>query len=421
MKLKTSVYHLLILAICSSVFSGCQLYQSAKFSYANATSTHKWLSNKHTTEIPFTMISELIIVPVSINGSEPLNFVFDSGAAATVILESDNTRMITLNSESQLAISGAGESFQSIANVVPKMNVTLGDIQLIDQTIIHLPISSVPFFKDSNAVFFDGVIGYNFLKRFAIKIDHDSKIITLSEENDFTNMEIENDVNWQQLPISVEGGVSYISVNAQLTDPIATPLKLMIDTGFSGTFQITQNKHKKSVEPYYPTRIQGLNGYSSIHVANSKSLSLGRYSKKDVPVLYNMSTNKDVENSELLGNQYLKHFNVIFDYRSEQLFIKPNQYFEQPILMDRSGLRLMPHKLGAMVNDVALQTGSDKIGLKKGDIITRYNGKKVTTANLAGLTFALTSSAQKVSLCWVSNSNNLCDELPLASRLQAVQ
>ena len=146
MKLKTQFFTCLSAVLCISIFSGCQLFQAAKFSYSNATSTHKWASNNTTTQIPFTLVSELIIVPVSINGSEPLNFVFDTGAAATVIVESNNTQSLTLTSDSKLNISGAGESFQSIANLVPNIDVSLGEIELTDQTIIHLPLDSIPFF-----------------------------------------------------------------------------------------------------------------------------------------------------------------------------------------------------------------------------------------------------------------------------------
>jgi len=420
MKLKSRLLNLLILLFFTSILSGCQLYDAAKFSYINSTTKHKWLNNSNTTQVPFTLVSELIIVPVSINGSKTLNFVFDTGAAATVILESNSTRTLPLKSDSQLDIAGAGESFQSIANLVPKINVTLGDVELIDQTIIHLPISSVPFFKDSDSVFFDGIIGYDFLKRFTIKIDYDEMVITLSEQTDFAKTETEHDISWNQLPISIEGDMSYVSVNAQLSTNQATPLRLLIDTGFSGTFEVVQARHEKSLAPYYPTRTQGLNGYSNIHVSNTKSLSLGRYSKSNVPILYNMSTNEEVENSELLGNQFLKHFNIIFDYRNEQLFIKPNQNFEHPINLDKSGLRLMPHKLGAMVSDVATKTGAANIGLTAGDIITSYNGNQITSERFSTFTSALTSNLPKIELCWISNDTENCDHLVLASRLQLV-
>ena len=421
MKLKPRFLKLLALTLFTSVLSGCQLYQAAKFSYTNSTSTHKWLSNNNTTQVPFILVSELIIVPVSINGSKPLDFVFDTGAAATVILESNNTHLLTLKSDSKLDIAGGGEDFQSIANVVPNIDVALGEIELIDQTIIHLPISSVPFFKDSDSVFFDGIIGYDFLKRFAIKIDYDKAVITLSEQTDFAKTETEHDISWQRLPISIEGDMSYVSVNAQLSTKQTTPLKLLIDTGFSGTFEIAQAKHDKLSVPYYPSRTQGLNGYSTIHVSKSKSLSLGNYSKSNVPVLYNMSTNTEVDNSELLGNQFLKHFNLIFDYRNEQLFIKPNDNFDRPINLDKSGLRLMPHKLGAIVNDVAAKTSAANIGLKTGDIITSYNGNQITPEGFSALTSILASNLQKIKLCWLYNGTEICDDLALASRLRAVQ
>ena len=421
MKLKSNFFNLLVLMLFTSAFSGCQLYQGIKFTYANATSKHKWLNNSTTTQIPFRLVSELIIVPVSINGSEQLDFVFDTGAAATVILESNNTKSLVLKSDSKLDIAGAGDGFISIANIVPNIDVKLGDVKLLDQSIVHLPISSVPFFKDSDSVFFDGVIGYDFLKRFTIKIDYDNGLITLSEQADFAKIETEHDISWQRLPISIEGNMSYISINTQLSTEQVTPLKLLVDTGYSGTFEIAQVRHEKSLTPYYPIIAQGLSGYSTIHVSNTKSLSLGSYSKNNVPISYNMSTNEEAEHNELLGNKFLKHFNIIFDYRNKQLFIKPNQSFDHPINLDKSGLRLMPHKLGAIVHDVAPKTGSANIGLKTGDIITSYSGNQITLENFSALTSVLASNFEEVKLCWLSNSTEICDYLVLASRLQSVQ
>ncbi|MFT4720744.1 MAG: hypothetical protein ACI9SB_001916, partial [Candidatus Azotimanducaceae bacterium] len=84
------------LALAVAVMSGCQVATMVQFSYANANADHRWENDARSTTLPFELIDGHIIVPVSLNGSEPLLFVLDSGAAATVVLESSRTALLPL-------------------------------------------------------------------------------------------------------------------------------------------------------------------------------------------------------------------------------------------------------------------------------------------------------------------------------------
>jgi S1-C subfamily serine protease len=80
----------------------------------------------------------------------------------------------------------------------------------------------------------------------------------------------------------------------------------------------------------------------------------------------------------------------------------------------------MPHKLGAMVNDVATRTGAANIGLMVGDIITSYDGNKITPEKFSAFASALTTNRPKIEICLISKNTENCDLLVLASRLQPV-
>jgi len=84
--------------------SGCQLVDMAQFTFDNAKSTHQWANDQYTTTIPFTLIDNHIVLPVRVNGSDPLSFVLDSGAGATVITDSRSSRALGLEMDGQLTI-----------------------------------------------------------------------------------------------------------------------------------------------------------------------------------------------------------------------------------------------------------------------------------------------------------------------------
>ena len=94
---------------------GCQLMDMVRFSYDNARSSYSWADGKHETTVPFTVIDNHVILPVRVNGGEPMNFVLDSGAAATVIMDSRRTRSLALESSSQITVSGVGAGPDPVA------------------------------------------------------------------------------------------------------------------------------------------------------------------------------------------------------------------------------------------------------------------------------------------------------------------
>ena len=89
------------------LLAGCQVSDMVQFSYANATASHHWVDGATTTSVQFELVDDHIIVPVAVNGSEPMNFVVDSGAAASVIFESRNTRSLSLELGAELALPTA--------------------------------------------------------------------------------------------------------------------------------------------------------------------------------------------------------------------------------------------------------------------------------------------------------------------------
>lgn len=109
-----------VVAITILSLGGCQLADMAQFSYANTAATHRWVDEERSTTLPFEMVDDHIVLPVSVNGSAPLNFVLDSGAAATVIFESRNTQALPLKLGAELPVSGVGVGPNPVARVVEK-------------------------------------------------------------------------------------------------------------------------------------------------------------------------------------------------------------------------------------------------------------------------------------------------------------
>jgi hypothetical protein len=399
---------------------GCQLMDMARFSYDNARSSYSWAAGKHETTVPFTVIDNHVILPVRVNGGEPMNFVLDSGAAATVIMDSRRTRSLALESSSQITVSGVGAGPDPVAHIVRDTTLALGSLQLEGQSVVYLPMESVPFFTDLDDVYFDGVVGAPFFSRFTVAIDYDRKLITFSEPS--AAREVDTlDGEWRVIPLQIEGGVPYLAAQVTNTHGAPVEVKLLADTGARGALSLTPATHQDLPPPaaYFETVNQGLSGDVPSHMTMSESLVLGAYPVGTLPVDYALAGGESEHNSNgILGNEVLSRFNLVFDYHNERLLLSPNQHFSEPLSADRSGLQIRPHQQGGIVRRIAPDSSAAGSSLQVGDIITSFNATPVSTRTVGELKRVLASDAPSVEMCWQSGLRSVCEDLTLLSRFR---
>ncbi|MEH6587114.1 MAG: aspartyl protease family protein [Halioglobus sp.] len=392
----------------------------ARFVYDNAVSSYSWTSPQQQTTVPFTLIDNHIILPVQVNGSETMSFVLDSGAGATVVMDSRKTRSLALQSSSQITVSGVGTGPDPVANIVRDTRLTLGSLQLEGQSVVHLPIDSVPFFIDLDDVYFDGVIGAPFFSRFTVAIDYDLMQVTFSEPATAQDDEtLASD--WHSIPLEIQGGVPYLAAELTNTDGELVAVRLLADTGARGAVLLSHGTHQGLPLPtaYFETMSQGLSGDIAGRMTMSDSLVLGNYPLEVLPVDYALAGGEDESNSNgLVGNEVLRRFNLIFDYHNERLLLSPNQLFTEPMFADRSGLQIRPHQLGGIIRQIAPGSGASDSGLQVGDIITTFNTTPVSMHTIGELKRALASDAASIELCWHSDLRSECADLTLASRFR---
>lgn len=401
------------------LLGGCQLADVAQYSYANATASHHWVDEVKSTTLHFEMVDDHIIVPVSVNASEPLNFVLDSGAAATVILESRHTGALPLELGPELPVSGVGTGPHPVARMVEDTDIALGSVRLEGLSVIYLPLTSVPFFDNLDEVYFDGVIGAQFFERFVVEIDYDQQLISFSEPGSVPASVNQRSSSWQEIPLQIQSGLPYLTTQVSTGPKQSVTVKLLVDTGYRGPVSLTPDTHESLEEPlnYFSMMSQGLSGDVETRVGMSESLTVGGFVLNDVPVSYSIAGGESDKGSNgLLGNEVLSRFNLVFDYPNERMFVSPNQHFAKPISADRSGLLLRPHRLGAVVKSVARGSAGDLNALQVGDIITGIDETPMTRSTIAELKRLLASDQEAVSVCWLSGKQPTCGNLALESR-----
>ena len=399
--------------------SGCQLVEMARFSYANAKSTHEWANDQLTTTVPFTLVDDHIILPVRVNGSEPLNFVLDSGAGAMAIIDSRASRALKLELGAEVPVSGVGTGPDPVAHIVTDTGFSAGALSLQGLSVIYLPLDAIPFFDDLDDVYFDGVIGAPLFSRFVVDIDYDRQLITFTEPSAAAERLAALGDSWQEAPLQIESGLPYMTARVDPGEGASVEVKLLVDTGFRGALSLTPATHDGLSEPleYFQMVGQGLSGDVVSRVAMSESLDLSGYRVYDLPVRYAMAGGEsDSDSNGILGNAVLQKFNLAFDYANRRLYLNPNRKFDEPVRVDRSGLQIRPHVAGGIVKRIAPGSTARASSLQTGDIITSFDNRPVSYHSIAELKRALGSARDSVHLCWRSGDEHRCEDLTLASR-----
>lgn len=100
------------------------------------------------------------------------------------------------------------------------------------------------------------------------------------------------------------------------------------------------------------------------------------------------------------------------------MWYQPSKQYTSFVEADRSGLRLLPHSKGAIVLDVAKDTGAYAAKISVSSIITEFDGELVTYASFDKLKMTLSHPKREtVPLCWEFKNQQLCNEIQLDSRI----
>ncbi len=111
----------------------------------------------------------LIVVPVTIDGQGPFQFVVDTGASMTVISRALAKKLKIARKDTARGLGAGGAVAFKIGEVgalsvgdarLEKLQVAIGDVGAIGPT--------------------DGILGFNFLREFRITIDYKAKTLALA-------------------------------------------------------------------------------------------------------------------------------------------------------------------------------------------------------------------------------------------------
>lgn len=402
--------------VLSAIGTGCSSPGLDNIMAGNPSSRHVWETSADEIVVPFDWHDGHLIIPVRVNGGAELRLALDTGAAATVVFETARTQPLDLDVEQSIRLGEGDGRPGTLVDIVNDATISLDGLRLTGMTILHVAQSNSRLFGDPDEAYFDGAIGYDLLRRFVTRIDYVNRTVTFSRMQRNTALQ----GSWQTLPIDVAGRVPVVTVRLQDADSGPESVRLLIDSGAPFYLYLNPDLTEGIGTPprHYLVRSKGFYGPVERATGRLARFSIGRFEFDDQLAHFDRTDYKNLPKAiGLIGNGVLRNFDLVLDYAGQTVSLRHNAAFDAGSTADRSGMHLVPHRLGASAQSVAAGSPADTIGLSSGDVVTHLDGKQISPGNFDALKALLGSDRQAIDICWKAASGTSCAKLPLSDRI----
>ena len=358
----------------------------------------KDLNQKFAT-IDFRLINNLIIIPIFINNSDTLFFILDTGINPTLLTTNELDLSFKIGRVSQITGLGKGENLEVLQTYGNTINIG-NDVILTKQNVFVVREDRFELSKKMGTRI-DGIIGGVIFTNFIVEINYDTEKIKLINPEQYKKRKYKR---WLEKPIELYNNKPYINLNIALNEDTTIYANLLFDLGASDALWLMQ-KSNDSIIYSSPDELfylgQGINGDIYGAYDKIKSISFSEKIKfEDVQICLpdtnslKMPQNYDIKGRNgTLGSEIIKRFNVVIDYKHQQILLKKNSMFNSAYSIDYSGLEIdSPFENLNIYEVYYVQKNSpaEEAGLIKGDIIMKINNILVLeyTANEMNMIFS---------------------------------
>jgi CubicO group peptidase (beta-lactamase class C family) len=361
-------------------------------------------AGKDVVEVPFEVENGWMVIPVRVNGSHPLRYVFDTGASGTVNSNPTIVDSLNLKISGKVQARGAGGGGAlSEMSFADNVNFNIGGIELSNGSLALGPAMGSGF---------DGVIGRAIFANLVVEIDWEKRIISFYEPAKY-----KYSGSGTILPLTFDdGGRPYTMGSVSLSDEKMIPVKLVVDTGAGHTLSLDVGSSPEIKLPEGATKTvlgRGASGEISGYMGRIKAFEFGGQTFKDVPTTFpDASAGTSGLNGRQgnLGSGILRRFKIVYDYSRKQMIVEPNKFAKDSFGTPMQNIAATSAPLPASVLSDYLGTyGNKEISVQdSGLYYQRIGGLGARLRPIGKDKFALNTDAQ---ITFTRDANNVVTEM----------
>ncbi|WP_157676772.1 retropepsin-like aspartic protease [Chryseobacterium sp. T16E-39] len=261
-----------------------------------------------------------IYVKGKINDSEDLKFLFDTGATS-MVFNPNSFHKIKMEFNDKVLNNGTTGS--SEVGVSSKNKLQIGNQIINDISFLEIAYP---------ADFWDGVIGLNFIKRNITKIDYNKKKIFFYSDHFKPSK--------RSIALKIKYVLGVPTVNIPLTvSKKSYHVCVEIDTGSDRVMDLNTPFVKKhsllhTLKSFATSSVSGSSQeIGKLYNVRFDKVDIGRYSLPLIPGAFSTvigGVQGSDEMDGVLGNNFLKRFNMTLDLKKNVVYLEPNDLMYSP-------------------------------------------------------------------------------------------
>lgn len=336
----------------------------------------RWLGANGVARLPFDYRVRHVWLKASLDGGPPEDFLFDTGASASV-LDSGYAAAHGIATQGRMQAAGAGAAGGASFASIGSLAVAGPDGDGIEVAGLHPAVMSV---NPTLARFLwrdmAGVIGYDVISRFVVTVDYDSSLLILRDPATFTPPP-----GAVRVPMVLNGPVP--AVEATLDGRFTGLFRL--DVGSSSATDVhapfarahgleRRLRHVRQVVG------SGFGGEFEVVLGRLHRIAVGPFSWKDPIVSVARAAEGAFASEDFagnIGNRLLERFRVTLDYEHRAVWLEPGRRFGERDGVTRTGVLFSRERDTVRVAAVLPGSPGERAGLRLGDVVVSVDGRAI--------------------------------------------
>jgi hypothetical protein len=259
----------------------------------------------------------LVIITGNVNGLGNADFILDTGAPVTVLLDGPGSKHLKLDSSKARKLGSADNPAAPVGTITPGFSIDFGAVKYSDLTTVVIPQNTMPCAERFAAINFQGVIGADMFKHFVVEIDHAAKRVRLYDQK-----------HWKPnggsvLPLSFNNGHIYADLAVSLNGS-KVPVRMHVDTGKNESLSLLAGSKPEIVMPTEGEIRKACFVQGTVETRRGPPLevALGGVSAKEVPTTYEQRDQIQLGHRHgAIGIGLLKRYVTTFDYAGKRMVL----------------------------------------------------------------------------------------------------
>lgn len=357
------------------------------------------LAQKPLTTSPLEIFGDHTFIKLSVDGSRPLNFIFDTGDGLTV-LDTDVALEIGLpmdHSERKTSAQGSIQGSLTKHNYIEMGGVRLeSDIEVYATSLKHLEVSI-----GRNI---DGIIGYDLLQHYAVVLDRLNNVMKIYKSGSYKYGGF-----GEKYTLAFESYIPYISATVTLNSGEQFQGNYFVSTGAGTTLDFNskfakKNKVAEKTGDHYSYLVKGLGDTETLHYEGRvRDFRLGKLHFENLPVgiseaKHGIQANKKMDG--IIGNRILKNYIVVFDYQNEAMFMERYVGTKDDFHVNACGfeVQLDNEMKKVLIHRIYERGPASEQGIQTNDELLEIDGKSVSEMTLPEIVDKLNQGGKTVEI-----------------------